>query len=132
MLPRTKARKRALDILHAADVTATSPLEIVSLEDEPIQPFAREIIIGVVEHLADIDALIREYADRWPLERMPVVDRNLLRIALFEILFGTDTPPGVAINEAVDLAKMLSTEDSGRFINGLLGRVARERGIGAR
>lgn len=118
-------------MLHAADVTSRSPLEVAALEDEPVPPFATTIIAGVVEHLDDIDAVIRAYAERWPLERMPVVDRNLLRIALFELLHGTETPPGVAINEAVELAKLLSTEDSGRFINGVLGRVARERRLGS-
>ena len=78
-------------------------------------------------HQADIDALITTHADRWALNRMPVVDRNLLRIALFELLWCDDVPVPVAINEAVELAKALSTEDSGRFVNGLLGRIAEER-----
>lgn len=116
-------------MLHAADVTGRSPVNVVEAE-EPVPKFARSLIAGVEEHREEIDALIGEYADRWPIERMPVVDRNLLRIALFEMLFAPEVPPGVAINEAVELAKMLSTEDSGRFINGLLGRVARDRGIG--
>lgn len=129
MLPRTKARKRALDVLHAADVSGQPPLGVLAVQEDPVPAFAREIVTGVVEHSEEIDGLIRTYADRWPLERMPVVDRNLIRIGLYELLFGKDTPPGVAINEAVELAKLLSTEDSGRFVNGLLGRVARERGV---
>jgi N utilization substance protein B len=118
-------------VLHAADVTTRPALEVLALEEEDVPPFARRLVGGVVENLPEIDGIIREYADRWPLERMPVVDRNLLRIALFELLFDDDAPPGVAINEAVELAKILSTEDSGRFINGILGRVARERGLGS-
>ena len=78
---------------------------------------------GVQEHQADIDALIARYADRWAIERMPVIDRNLVRIALFELFWRRDVPVPVAINEAVELAKALSTDDSGRFINGLLGRI---------
>ena len=88
---------------------------------------ARLLVEGVQEHQADIDALIAAHADRWALNRMPVVDRNLLRIALFELLWCDDVPVPVAINEAVELAKALSTEDSGRFVNGLLGRIAEER-----
>jgi N utilization substance protein B len=88
---------------------------------------ARVIVEGVQAHQADIDALIATYADRWALNRMPVVDRSLLRIALFELLWSDDVPVAVAINEAVEMAKSLSTEDSGRFINGLLGRIAEER-----
>jgi transcription antitermination protein NusB len=126
MLPRSKARKRALDILHAADVTDRAAIEILAQEEEPVPPFARAIVHGVAERRAEIDAMISAASDRWTIERMPSVDRNLLRIGVFELLYSTDTPPGVAINEAVELAKVLSTEDSGRFVNGVLGRIARE------
>lgn len=130
MLARTKARKRALEILYEADVVGRPLLEVLG-EEAGVQPFARELVEGVEAHREEIDALIRRYADRWALERMPVVDRNLLRIGVFEILHRPDVPAGAAINEAVELAKLLSTEDSGRFVNGLLGRVAREhRGAG--
>jgi len=125
MLPRSKARKRALDILHAADSLDRPAMEILEAEP-PVAPFARELVEGVVEHQAELDDLIRRYADRWALERMPIVDRNLLRLGIFELLYRPDVPAGAAINEAVELAKLLSTEDSGRFVNGLLGRVARE------
>src|SRR5205823_198957 len=125
MLPRTKARKRALDVLHAADALDRPPL-VVLAEDPEAPKFTRELVEGIEEHRAELDDLIRRYADRWALERMPIVDRNLLRIGLYEILFRPDIPAGAAINEAVELAKLLSTEDSGRFVNGLLGRVARE------
>ena len=125
MLPRTRARKHALDILHAADSLDRPVAEV--LADEPgVKEFTRELVLGVIEHRTELDDLIRRYADRWALERMPIVDRNLLRIGIFELLHRDDIPPAVSINEAVELAKLLSTEDSGRFVNGLLGRVARE------
>ncbi|MFY9587737.1 MAG: transcription antitermination factor NusB [Actinomycetota bacterium] len=125
MLPRTKARKRALDILHAADALDRAVPEVLA-DEAGVPDFTRELVEGVEEHRAELDDLIRRYADRWALERMPIVDRNLLRIGIFELLHRPDVPPAAAINEAVELAKILSTEDSGRFVNGLLGRVARE------
>ena len=125
MQPRTKARKHALDILHAADALSRPALDVLADEQIPNE-FTRELVEGVEAHRSELDDLIRSYADRWALERMPIVDRNLLRIGLYEILHRPDIPAGAAINEAVELAKLLSTEDSGRFVNGLLGRVARE------
>ena len=94
---------------------------------EEVLARARVLLGGVQQHRDEIDALIEGHAERWELNRMPVVDRNLLRIALFELLWCDDVPVAVAINEAVELAKSLSTEDSGRFVNGLLGRIAQER-----
>ena len=125
MLPRTKARKRALDVLHAADTLGRPALDVLASE-LPVPSFTRELVEGVEEHRSELDELIRRYADRWALERMPIVDRNLLRLGIFELLYRPEIPAGAAINEAVELAKLLSTEDSGRFVNGLLGRVARE------
>jgi N utilization substance protein B len=123
--PRTKARKHALDILHTADALDRPVLDVLG-EQSTVTGFTRELVEGVVANRAELDELIRRYADRWVLERMPIVDRNLLRIGIFELLYRPDVPPAAAINEAVELAKLLSTEDSGRFVNGLLGRVARE------
>jgi N utilization substance protein B len=125
MLARTKARKKALDILHAADALDRAALEVLAEEPE-VPEFTRELVEGIEANRAELDELIRRYADRWVLERMPIVDRNLLRIGIFELLHRPDVPTAAAINEAVELAKILSTEDSGRFVNGLLGRVARE------
>jgi N utilization substance protein B len=125
MLPRTKARKHALDVLHAADALARPPLEVLS-ESSDVKEFTRELVEGIEANRAELDDLIRRYADRWVLERMPIVDRNLLRIGIYELLHRPDVPVAAVINEAVELAKLLSTEDSGRFVNGLLGRVARE------
>ena len=129
MLPRTRARKRALDILHAADSLDRPVLEVLA-ENPDEKEFTRELVSGVVEHREELDELIRRYADRWVLERMPIVDRNLLRMGIFELLHRPDIPNAATINEAVELAKLLSTEDSGRFVNGLLGRVAREHAGG--
>jgi N utilization substance protein B len=125
VLPRTKARKHALDILHAADALDRPVLEVLA-ENPGAKEFTREIVEGVAANREELDELIRRYADRWVLERMPIVDRNLLRMGIFELLHRPDIPPAATINEAVELAKLLSTEDSGRFVNGLLGRVARE------
>jgi N utilization substance protein B len=100
-----------------------------SMDEEPegeVLDYARSLVAGVQEHHADLDVLIVKYADRWAIERMPVIDRSLLRMALFELLWGDDIPVAVAINEAVELAKSLSTEDSGRFVNGLLGKIAEQ------
>lgn len=86
--------------------------------------YARRLVAGTQQHHAEIDELITAYADRWTIDRMPVIDRTVLRIAVFELLWGEDVPVAVVINEAVELAKSLSTDDSGRFVNGLLGRIA--------
>ena len=98
---------------------------------EEVLAYAADLVEGVQEHQAEIDELIARYADRWAITRMPVVDRTLLRIALFELLWRDDIPVPVAINEAVQLGKDLSTEDSGRFINGLLGRIVEAERSGA-
>ena len=90
--------------------------------------YATRLIEGVQEHAPEIDALIDKSAERWAIERMPVVDKNLLRIGAFELLWMPDVPTAVVINEAVELAKSLSTDDSGRFVNGILGRIAEEKG----
>ena len=146
MKERRQARRLAVDILYEAEIRDRLPAEALvargsegwvhattederdaAPEDEGPTPevlaYAKELIEGVQEHQAAIDELIARYADRWAITRMPVVDRTLLRLALFELLWGRDIPVPVAINEAVELAKDLSTEDSGRFVNGLLGRI---------
>lgn len=121
--PASAARRRALEALHAADVTGSDPLAALPEKDDDA---AHALVAGVIEHREELDTIIRTAAEHWSLERMPVVDRNLLRLGIFELLH-TTVPTGVVIDEAVRLAKLLSTEDSGRFVNGLLGRVARER-----
>jgi N utilization substance protein B len=120
---RSKARRRALEILHAADVAEGDPRGALN-NDDPY--YARALVEGVTVHRDELDEIIRDAAEHWALERMPVVDRNVIRIGVYELVY-TDVPTGVIVDQAVSLAKLLSTEDSGRFVNGLLGRVARER-----
>jgi N utilization substance protein B len=89
-------------------------------------PFAADLVRGVQDHHAEIDGLLRRYARGWAVERMPAIDRTLLRIGVFELLHRPDVPPAVAISEAVELANLYSTEDSGRYVNGVLARIADE------
>ncbi|KAB2343090.1 transcription antitermination factor NusB [Actinomadura rudentiformis] len=129
MSARTKARKLALDILFAAELREERPTEVLSLRGRPNQDELAEydhavrLIEGVQEHQERIDELIATYATGWTLERMPVVDRNILRMGAFELLWVDDVPDGVAVSEAVGLATELSTDESPRFVNGLLSRL---------
>lgn len=127
---RHAARKQALEVLYAADLK-DQPLPSVLAEhlaaDEPPADFAVALVRGVHRNRDEIDALITQHARGWTLPRMPVVDRNLLRMGIYEILHDDDVPTAVAIDEAVELAKELSTDDSGRFVNGLLAQVAETR-----
>ena len=120
---RTVARRRALELLHAGDVGESDPRQALT-GDDPY--YTRALVEGVMVHREELDTVIRKSAEHWSLERMPVVDRNVLRLGIYELIY-TDVPAGVIVDQAVTLAKLLSTEDSGRFVNGLLGRVARER-----
>ena len=133
---RTKSRKRALDVLYGADVREESIN--TALADEQARndadpkranswPYARDIVIGITEHGDEIDELIETYSQGWTIARMPAIDRALLRIGLWEILFNDEVPDSVAIAEAVESAKVHSTEDSAGFVNGLLGRIADSR-----
>jgi N utilization substance protein B len=144
MRGRRLARRLALDVLYEAEIKDVLPLDAYDAHvregwvpdgdasaepSEEVLTYARALVAGVQRHHADIDALIASYADRWAIKRMPVVDRNLLRLSIYELLWGDDVPVAVAINEAVELAKTLSTDDSGRFINGLLGHIVEDRKI---
>jgi transcription antitermination protein NusB len=127
---RSKARKRALDILFEADLRGTDPVTLLGDRlagrggDEPVVPaYAVELVEGVAENRDRIDEMLTSYAEGWTLERMPGVDRAVLRIGVYELLFRDDVPDPVAIDEAVELAKALSTDDSPKFINGILGRI---------
>jgi N utilization substance protein B len=131
---RTKARKRALDILFSADVRGDKLSVALAAEakraaSEPARQaswlYAREIVDGVIDHAEEIDEQISTHSRDWKLDRMPTVDRALLRIATWEILFNDAVPTAVAIDEAVDLAKEFSTDDSGAFVHGVLARIAR-------
>jgi len=131
MPARRKARKRALDVLYEADLRDRNIARTLSEYVERLEhprpehlPYAVSVVEGVSEHLDRIDELIASYAEGWTIDRMPVVDRNLARIAVYEILYVEEVDDPVAITEAVELAKELSTDDSPRFLNGLLGRIA--------
>ncbi|TDD89575.1 transcription antitermination factor NusB [Actinomadura rubrisoli] len=131
MSARTKARKLALDILFAAELREERPMAVLEARGRPNQdelaeyPHAVRLIEGVQEHQERIDDLIATYATGWTLERMPVVDRNILRMGTFELLWVDDVPDGVAVSEAVGLVTELSTDESPRFVNGLLSRLQR-------
>jgi N utilization substance protein B len=131
MPARRKARKRALDVLYEADLRESPIGEVLQAtiaRTEPPRPphldYTVILVEGVAAHRDRIDELIGSYAEGWTLERMPPVDRNLARIAVYELLYADDIDDPVAISEAVELARQLSTDDSPRFLNGLLGRIA--------
>jgi N utilization substance protein B len=124
---RRLARRKAIDILYQADVTERSPRTVMAdwqKMGRTVPAYTETLIAGVEENLPEIDALLAAHSEGWTVHRMAVVDRTILRVACYELRSGL--PAGVAINEAVDAAKELSTEDSGRFINGVLGRIARD------
>jgi transcription antitermination protein NusB len=124
---RSKARKKALDVLYQADlrgVAASDVLETTrSATEADLNPYTDELVHGVDAHRARIDDLLTTYSQGWTLDRMPPVDRNVLRIGTYELLWRDDVPPAVAISEAVALAQSLSTEESASFVNGLLARI---------
>ena len=142
---RSAARRLALDVLYEAEIRGCEPLVAFELSrsagwvvptaadqdsgagespSDEVVAYAHHLVTGVQEHHGPIDEMIARYADRWTIDRMPVVDRNVIRIGVFELLWSDDVPVAVAINEAVELAKAFSTDDSGRFVNGLLGKIA--------
>jgi N utilization substance protein B len=127
MAARSKARKRAVDVLYEADVRGrdrTALLaERVADGNPPIPEHAIRLVEGVVEHARRIDELIEAHAANWSLERLPDVDRAILRMAVYELLWADDVPDAVVIDEAVELAKTLSTDDSPGYVNGVLGAI---------
>lgn len=127
---RGKARSRALTVLYESEVRGLSldgTLEQrLADQDPPVADYTVTVVRGVVSHQADIDGLIERYSKDWSLSRMPAVDRNALRVALFEMRYA-DVPPEVAIDEAVDLVTELSTDESPAFVNGVLGAIVRDR-----
>ncbi len=127
MAARSKARKRALDILFEAEIRGEPVLELLTLRtaeaSPPVSPYAAGLVRGVRDHQEQIDTLLAAHAQGWTLDRMPAVDRNVLRIGAYELLWCDDIPDAVAISEAVQLAGELSTDDSSAFVNGLLGRL---------
>lgn len=130
MTARSKARKRALDILFAADLRGGSAVEAleaaIAAGEGPTNDYTETLVRGVVAEQDRIDALLRDNATGWTLDRMPGVDRNVLRLGVFEMLYVDDVPDAVAVSEAVALAQELSTDESPSFVNGVLGAVLRQ------
>lgn len=130
MSARSKARKRAIDLLFEAEQRGVDPAELAReraanpVTPAPLNPYTVTAVEGVTTHRADIDELLTTYSQGWTLERMPDVDRAILRLGAWEILHGDDVPDTVVISEAVTLATELSTDESPRFVNGLLARIA--------
>jgi N utilization substance protein B len=123
---RRKARKRALDFLYEADIRSASAIELLGTRGESElseRDYVMELLVGVDANKLKIDELITTYAQGWDMDRMPAIDRNILRIALFEILFKSDLDDQIAASEAVEIATELSTDDSAKYINGVLGRI---------
>lgn len=123
---RREARERALGLLYEADAKGLDGREVLRTLPAPPDQFAAEIVAGVAEHLDAVDDFLRRYSRDWTVERMPVVDRLLLRMAVFELLHRPDVPTGAVISEAVELARSYSTDDSSRFVNGILAAIADE------
>jgi len=122
---RSDARERAMHILYEADTKGLTGTEVLAIQVLSVDDLTTEIVTGVSTHLDEIDGLIVESANGWTLARMPVIDRNVLRMAVFELSYSHDVPVAVVINEAVELAKTFSTDDSGRFVNGVLSAISK-------
>jgi transcription antitermination protein NusB len=131
MSARGKARKRALDILFESemrglDLAETLEERIVAGEP-PVNDYTVTLVRGIAEHRLRIDELVAKYAHGWTLERMPAVDRNVLRLGVLEVLYVDDVPDGVAVSEAMNLVRELSTDESPAFVNGVLGNILRDK-----
>ncbi|WP_030485422.1 transcription antitermination factor NusB [Nocardioides aequoreus] len=129
MSARSKARKRALDLIYASEMRDRDPVAAWEEQREqgPANAYTGDLVRGVSEHRDRIDEVITQYARDWSLKRMPAVDRNVLRLAVFEVLYVDDVPDAVAVSEALKLVRDLSTDDSPAFVNGILGSVVRDR-----
>ncbi len=131
MLERTRARRQALQMLYQREIIGDSIAGILAARaysDEDGEPseYCRALALGTEEHLADIDDQIESTSEHWTISRMPIVDRNILRLAIYEIEFQDAIPDSVAINEAVEMAKVYGGPDSSKFVNGVLGRIAEQ------
>lgn len=130
MKTRRRSRRMTLEILYEVDIAEHVAEDVIArrLKEQPMESagiaFTEELVNGVIQHMAEMDLLISEYAPEWPLDQMAVIDRNILRIAIFEFLIDSSTPVKVAINEAVELAKLYGADSAPRFINGVLGSLA--------
>jgi N utilization substance protein B len=127
MTARTKARKRAVDVLYEADVRSSDPLAVlrdrIETANPPVPEHTIRLVHGVADNAGRIDELIARHAANWQLDRLPDVDRAILRMATFELLWADDVPDAVVIDEAVELAKALSTDESPAYVNGVLGAI---------
>ncbi len=138
MRKRTQAREYALQILYQIDVRKDPEDKILvdfwkNIETEPeVSDFAAKIVIGTIRNKKKIDEMITKYASNWKLSRMAVIDRNVLRLAAYELLFCEDIPPKVSINEAVDLAKKFGDTESGKFVNGILDKINKQEAAGGK
>ena len=132
MSARSKARKQTLDLLYESDIRGSSAADLLVLRDvpdespdaRPIRDFTKELIGGITENRRKIDELIATYAQGWDMDRLPAVDRNILRLAIYEIIWSDDVEDAVAIDEALNLARDLSTDESAGYIHGVLGRIS--------
>ena len=131
MAARSKARKRALDLLFASELRSENPVQALEAAIEagegPTNAYTAVLVRGVVEHQQRIDELLGEYAEGWTLGRMPAVDRNVLRLGVYELLYADDVPDAVAVTEAMALVRDLSTDESPAFVNGILGNILRSK-----
>ena len=133
MRKRTKARENALKILYAIDITGDPPKECIDKywrdneeNDVEVKTFANSLVLGTYNKQKEIDKMISERATNWQLDRMAVIDRNILRFAAYELLFAEEIPPKVTINEAIDIAKRYGDSESGKFINGVLDKINKD------
>ena len=131
MSARGKARKRALDLLYASEMRSESPIvaldRAIEAGEGPTNDYTELLVRGVVENQARIDELLSEYSQGWTLARMPAVDRNVLRLGVFELLYADDVPDAVAVTEAISLVRDLSTDESPTFVNGILGAIEKSK-----
>ena len=131
---RRKSREIALQVLYQLDVTKQDPPKVLAQFQQQFLPieekdeFLERLVLGVLEHSLEIDRLIKRFSENWSLDRMSIIDRNILRMATFELLYCQDIPPKVTLNEAIDLGKDYGTEESGSFINGILDHIQKEIG----
>jgi N utilization substance protein B len=129
---RRKSREFALQVLYQLNITKQNVITALTqfqehfLSNGKTDAFLRRLVLGVLEHFPELDRLIEKYSENWRLDRINIIDRNILRMALFELLYCEEIPPKVTINEAIDLGKRYGSEDSGSFINGILDRIQNE------
>lgn len=129
---RRRSREFSLQVLYQLEIVKQNPLQAIAQLSDHFSPeegtdeFVKRIVLGVMEHRPEIDRLIEEHSEHWRLDRMTFIDRNILRIAIFELLYCSEIPPKVTLNEAIDLGKRYGSEESGSFINGILDRIQNE------